>query len=347
MGVECYRCGEAPKLRAPFPYFGGKRQVAEIVWARLGDCKNYVEPFAGSLAVLLARPHWPFAETRVETVNDADDHICNFWRALQNDPAGLAEAADYPVVETDLHAWHLWLTDPVSRNEFHQKLMDDRNYYDLERAGRWVNGQCQWIGSGWCRHPEWQQLPHLGDAGMGVHRPSQQRPHLGSPGMGVHRPSQQRPYLGDPGRGELYDYLGLLAARLRRVRVCCGDWSRVCGPTPTTKQGLTAVFLDPPYTTGANRKDGLYARDDTDIGHIVRNWAVEHGADKQLRIALCGYEGEYTMPDDWDCVPWKAHGGYGLQGGTGCNGRANAAKERIWFSPGCIAANRLRQEVLF
>jgi len=169
-------------LRAPFPYFGGKRQVAEVVWARFGDCKNYVEPFAGSLAVLLARPHWPFVATRTETVNDADDHICNFWRALQNDPAGLAEAADYPVIETDLHAWHLWLTDPVSRNDFHQELMADRNYYDLERAGRWVNGQCQWIGSGWCHHPEWQQLPHLGNAGRGVHRPSQQLPHLGNAG---------------------------------------------------------------------------------------------------------------------------------------------------------------------
>lgn len=43
-------------LVAPFPYFGGKRQVAAEVWARFGEVTNYVEPFAGSLAVLLARP---------------------------------------------------------------------------------------------------------------------------------------------------------------------------------------------------------------------------------------------------------------------------------------------------
>ncbi len=29
-------------LDAPFPYFGGKAKVAEIVWSRLGDVTNYV-----------------------------------------------------------------------------------------------------------------------------------------------------------------------------------------------------------------------------------------------------------------------------------------------------------------
>jgi site-specific DNA-adenine methylase len=40
-------------MQAPFPWFGGKRKVASEVWAALGDVDNYVEPFAGSLAVLL------------------------------------------------------------------------------------------------------------------------------------------------------------------------------------------------------------------------------------------------------------------------------------------------------
>ncbi|KKM69533.1 hypothetical protein LCGC14_1449830, partial [marine sediment metagenome] len=43
-------------LKAPFPWFGGKRRVADKVWERFGDVPNYVEPFAGSLAVLLERP---------------------------------------------------------------------------------------------------------------------------------------------------------------------------------------------------------------------------------------------------------------------------------------------------
>ena len=37
-------------------YPGGKSKVADMVWERLGDVDNFVEPFAGSLAVLLRRP---------------------------------------------------------------------------------------------------------------------------------------------------------------------------------------------------------------------------------------------------------------------------------------------------
>lgn len=38
-------------LHAPFPWFGGKRKVATDVWRAFGDVRNYVEPFAGSLAI--------------------------------------------------------------------------------------------------------------------------------------------------------------------------------------------------------------------------------------------------------------------------------------------------------
>ena len=71
------------RLRAPFPWFGGKSRVAHLVWERFGPVDTYNEPFFGSGAVLLGRPHPP----RVETVNDLDCMIANFWRALQHDPA--------------------------------------------------------------------------------------------------------------------------------------------------------------------------------------------------------------------------------------------------------------------
>lgn len=156
--------------------------------------------------------------------------------------------------------------------------------------------------------------------------------------MGVHRPSQKLPHLGDAGMGDLYDYFALLSERLRRVRVCCGDWSRVCGPTPTFKQGLTGVFLDPPYAAEAGRDPNIYAREDLAVAHDVRRWAIELGENPLMRIALCGYEGEHTMPDTWECVPWKARGGYGIAS----KGRENAHKERIWFSPHCLRPDRER-----
>jgi site-specific DNA-adenine methylase len=43
-------------MQAPFPWFGGKSRVGAIVWHAFGNVRNYVEPFFGSVAVLLARP---------------------------------------------------------------------------------------------------------------------------------------------------------------------------------------------------------------------------------------------------------------------------------------------------
>ena len=117
-------------LRAPFPWFGGKARVAAEVWRRFGSVRNYVEPFFGSGAVLLARPE-PFAG--VETVNDADGLLCNFWRAVQADPAGVAAAADWAVSECDLHARHLVLVE--RRADITQQLMADPEWYDAKLAG--------------------------------------------------------------------------------------------------------------------------------------------------------------------------------------------------------------------
>jgi hypothetical protein len=140
---------KAERLRAPFPWFGGKSRAAPLIWGALGDCSNYVEPFAGSLATLLCRPHAP----RVETVNDLDCYIANFWRAVQRDPEAVAHHADSPVNEADLHARHQWLVD---RAEFRERMKTDPEHFDAKIAGWWVWGICQWIGGGWCSNPEWR-----------------------------------------------------------------------------------------------------------------------------------------------------------------------------------------------
>ena len=328
-------------LKAPFPYFGGKSKVAPLVWERFGDVQNYVEPFFGSGAVLLSRP----TEPGIETVNDLDCMVSNFWRSIKNDPDAVADAADWPINEADQHARHLWLT---AQEEFRENMKTDPEFYDTKIAGWWLWGICIWIGSGWCS----VERPHLGDAGMGIHR---KRPHLGDAGRGVNR---QLPHLGNAGMGvnrqqaivensegesptreALFRYMNELASRLRRVRVCCGDWSRVCGPTPTVKLGTTGVFLDPPYADAADRTDNLYASDSLTVANDVREWAIAQGDDPRIRIALCGYEGEHQMPESWECVEWKARGGYGSQGDN--QARENSAKERIWFSPHCLGMKQM------
>ena len=316
----------AEALKAPFPYYGGKSAIADDVWARLGDTPNYVEPFAGSAAMLLGRPDWH--KGQIETINDKDGFVANFWRALQHAPDDVAKHADNPVNENDLHARHSWLVNHGT--SIVAKLDGDPDFYDAKIAGWWVWGISCWIGSGFCSgqgpwHAVDGELVREGDAGRGVNR---KRPHLGDAGHGVNR---KRP---------LAAYLQTLAGRLKDVRVCCGDWSRVCGPSVTTVHGVTGVFLDPPYTAEAGRGDSLYRTEDLSIGHAVRDWAVANGDNPLMRIALCGYEGEYEMPATWEAFAWKAHGGYSRQGQGETRGKANAHRERIWFSPHCLKPNR-------
>lgn len=397
------------ELRAPFPYFGGKRRVAEVAWRAFGpDVNNYVEPFAGSLAVLLGRPGGP---GKIETVNDVSRFLANFWRAVTYDPMAVAEACDWPVNEADLHARHKWLVAqlPHLRSEMHK----DPHFYDTKIAGWWVWGICQWIGGGWCAEPNNHKHPKLDGIGKGVHSDSghprgrdrveeANRPELAGQGKGVHsdrgaarsravrshqRPtmsgdttgmgvhSQQLPKLhvyegcdamggvhaprlaGLPSLGNDRGILGVAAppcaewflalqARLRRVRVACGDWKRVLGPSVLGKgknvggRRPCAVFLDPPYSHEV-RDVGLYADDAVGLSDAVREWALEHGDDPELRIALCGYEGEHAMPG-WTEYVWKAARGYASEDND------NRERERIWFSPHCLPIDKqlgLFQEV--
>jgi site-specific DNA-adenine methylase len=345
------------QLKAPFPWFGGKSRVADVVWQRFGDVQNYVEPFAGSLAVLLGRPHEP----RVETVNDKDCYLANFWRALASAPDELAAWCDWPVNEADLQARHTWLVNQTT--EWRQRMKMDPYYYDVQVASWWVWGISQWIGSGWCSRPDWtgrgsavrsrglsiggHAKAHVGIKNDGT---SQERRPALTYTNGIHRVSQQLPLLSSNNgvnssnltecRYGLQDYFYALAARLRRVRVCCGDWSRVMGPSPTFKIGLTGVFLDPPYSDPARDKN-LYNEDCMEIAKDVRAWCLENGENPLLRIALCGYEGEHDMPIGWECFAWKASGGYSNKFDTPSAAKENAARERIWFSPACLKDDQL------
>ena len=143
----------------------------------------YVEPFAGSLAVLLHRE----TPTPREIVCDLDGGICNFWRALKADPEAVAYWADWPTIHQDLTARHRWLVQWVVDNR--ERLESDPDYCDAKAAGWWVWGISLWIGGGWCqpgyrgkdeapeRRPHTQ--PHSGCMGV-----SAQIPHVAHSGGG-------------------------------------------------------------------------------------------------------------------------------------------------------------------
>jgi len=323
-------------LRAPFPWFGGKSRVASDVWARFGDVPNYVEPFAGSLAVLLGRPD--DHARKIETANDLDGFIANFWRAVSHDPQETARWADWPVIEADLNARHAYLVG--QRGTLLARLEGDPEFYDARSAGWWVAGVCGWIGSGFCSGDgPWivrdgelvDRRGDLGDAGKGINR---QMPHVGDAGKGINR---KMPHVGDAGRGAfIEEWFGILAARLRDVRVLSGDWTRCLTESLTTRHGITGLFLDPPYGEEVEQTR-VYATDSGTVAADVRRWCVENGNDSMLRIALCGYEGEghdELLDYGWTAHTWRASGGYGA--GRGGVGDANRHKERIYFSPACI-----------
>jgi DNA adenine methylase len=108
-----------PPTKPPVPYYGGKVRLAGRIAAALPPHTHYVEPYAGSLAVLLAKP-----PSRMETVNDLDGDLVHFWRVLRERPEDLARAC---------------ALTPHSRAEHAAALAPLGGLDDVERARRvWV-----------------------------------------------------------------------------------------------------------------------------------------------------------------------------------------------------------------
>ena len=150
----------ATGLSAPFPYFGGKSRLAPAIWERLGNPVVYVEPFAGSLACLLARPD---GAGQREIVCDLDGGISNFWRAVEAEPDLVAAWADYPTFHADLTARHKWLRAWFA--EHSAELSADPHFYCAKVAGWWVWGISLWIGGGWCNAISTRNLKWRGRVG--------------------------------------------------------------------------------------------------------------------------------------------------------------------------------------
>jgi hypothetical protein len=352
------------ELKAPFPYFGGKRSVAADVWQRLGKPTQYIEPFCGSAAMLLAAPE-PAA---LEVVCDGSGFIANFWRAVKHQPDKVAEWADYPVSHIDLGARHGWLM--AQRGRIGDAMQDPDWRGDAKVAGWWLWGQCCWIGSGWCEWEKEGKIPHASDAGRGVQAIGQiphasdagrgvqaigKIPHAGDAGRGVQAIGQiphasnagrgvqaigQIPHAGNAGMG--YDalltscgrtawaWLHRLADRLERVRVVHGDWSRCLNNHFGGDE--TAVFLDPPYRA----YERLYG-EAAPVADAVEAWARDNA---HLRIALCGHIGDYPTLAGWDAVEWS-------RGRLTYGGAKTTDKECIWYSPACHGAKQHPQAELF
>jgi len=277
------------------------------VWKRLGIVRNYVEPFAGSLAVLLGRPSG-FAGP--ETVNDLDCLIVNAWRAIAANPAVLAALLIAPVAEVETEAQHNALVQ--GKDALRQEL-GAPEWCDVRRAAWWIKGANEWIGTGWATG----EGPHSWTAEGGWEKNG-----------GVKR---KLPHLGNAGTGAFSDrlafvtgWLSALRDRLCSVRIACGDWQRVTGESVTVKHGLTGVFFDPPYSG----TEYVYGSAE-DVSTQVGQWCAENGGNRLLRIVLAGRDTEH---DHLLALGWEKHIWSGMKGYSKTDDRH---AEALWCSPHC------------
>jgi DNA adenine methylase len=102
----------------PTSYYGAKARLAPWIASLLPQGRTYVEPFAGSAAVLFAKPPSP-----TEVLNDLDGQVVNFFTVLRDHPSELARSL---------------LLTPYARGEYqHAARYDAAELDELERARRW------------------------------------------------------------------------------------------------------------------------------------------------------------------------------------------------------------------
>ncbi|HEX5567691.1 MAG TPA: DNA adenine methylase [Streptomyces sp.] len=103
-------------LKPPFPYYGAKGRMASRIVDLIPEHRVYVEPFAGSAAVLFAK-----APSPVEIINDLDSNVVTFFRALRDREDELVRALRFT---------------PYAREEFAAADLAEDGLDDVERARR-------------------------------------------------------------------------------------------------------------------------------------------------------------------------------------------------------------------
>lgn len=135
-------------MRPLVAYHGGKSRLAEWIVSLMPRHRVYLEPFAGSAAVLLAKP-----QSIHELLNDVDGNLVTFFRMLRDRPADLER---------------ICRLTPYARDEFLAADLKDPTIEDLERARRWWIRTTQGFGAITRAENGWKISTRRGGADAGA-----------------------------------------------------------------------------------------------------------------------------------------------------------------------------------
>jgi len=328
-------------IKAPFPYFGGKSLIADTVWHYLGDVKRYIEPFAGSCAVLLKRP--PTRHSLVyEIINDIDGAIINVWRSISKKPEEVARFCLLPVSHIELYVRRKRLIEEYER--LTEKLKADEEYCNPQLAGYYIWCASCWIGSELLNRPKEEnakgcKIPEIGRNNGIISALNKNKV---SEFETIDNADDFSQYLEKQlSESVVFLWMQVLYHRLRNVKSICGDWKRVCGGNWQDKAGQVGIFFDPPYAA-EGRQYGVYRHDSLEVAKEVEDWCLKRGDNPNYRIVVAGYDGEHgkLVSNGWRIVEWKANGGYSNRSRK----NNNRFRERLFISPYCVANNMFAGE---
>src|SRR5581483_3328340 len=113
---RCYKLRMIPRVKPAVSWPGGKSRLLKHLLPLIPPHECYVEPFAGGLAVLLAKKRSP-----MEVVNDLDGDLVTFYRCVRFHTEALLTELEFVL---------------NSRREFHD-FRHQPGLTDIQRAARW------------------------------------------------------------------------------------------------------------------------------------------------------------------------------------------------------------------
>jgi len=156
--IDTHEDDSVRQLEGLIPRMGAKSGLRDWLISVFPDHHTYVEPFAGSMKVLL----WKKKRSRVEVVNDADKYLINFWRHVQYSAEELEDVLNQlPTSEFLFREWHKRISEMTP-------LMQAVAFYYIAKMS--FNGIIKPTGQAYSSSPHCSPNPAINKKDLLEHR---------------------------------------------------------------------------------------------------------------------------------------------------------------------------------